>query len=73
MIPARAPRVASSPLAANVRIADFTLERYFARWEFAVQYVLCASDVQPLSLPELLALADDDARARCEHLSLGYT
>ena len=56
-----------------MQIADFTLERYFARWEFAVRYVLCASDVQPLGLHELLALADDDARTRWENLSLGYT
>ena len=57
----------------SVQIADFTLERYFARWEFAVRYVLCASDVQPMSLSETLALADDDARQRWEKLSLGYT
>jgi len=57
----------------SVQIADFTLERYFARWEFAVRYVLCASDVQPVSLKELLELADDDARERWERLSLGYT
>src|SRR3954469_13160713 len=56
-----------------MRIADFTLERYFARWEFAVRHVLCASDVEPYRLPELLALADDDARQRWENLSLGYT
>lgn len=56
-----------------MQIADFTLERYFARWEFAVRYVLCASDVQPCSLAEVLALADDDARARWDNLSLGYT
>ena len=56
-----------------MQIADFTLERYFARWEFAVRYVLCASDVQPWTLAELLSLADDDARSRWEKLSLGYT
>jgi aspartate/methionine/tyrosine aminotransferase len=56
-----------------VQIADFTLERYFARWEFAVRHVLCASDVEPYRLPELLALADDDCRRRWESLSLGYT
>jgi len=56
-----------------VRIADFALERYFARWEFAVRHVLCASDVEPLSLVEALALADDDARRRWETLGLGYT
>jgi aspartate/methionine/tyrosine aminotransferase len=56
-----------------VQIADFTLERYFARWEFAVRHVLCASDVEAYRLSELLPLADDDARQRWESLSLGYT
>ena len=56
-----------------MQIADFTLERYFARWEFAARYVLCASDVQPCTLAELLSLADDDSRRRWEKLSLGYT
>lgn len=56
-----------------MQIADFSLERYFAQWEFAVRYVLCASDAEPYSLGELLALADADARGRWESLSLGYT
>ena len=56
-----------------MRIADFELERYFARWEFAARHVLCASDVEPYQLDELLALADDDARRRWETLRLGYT
>ena len=56
-----------------MRIADFTLERYFARWEFAVRHVLCASDLEPYRLPDLLALADDDTRRHWESLSLGYT
>ena len=34
----------------QMQIADFALERYFARWEFAVRHVLCASDVEPLAL-----------------------
>ena len=56
-----------------MQIADFTLERYFARWEFAVRHVLCASDVEPYRLDDLLQLADDDSRRRWESLSLGYT
>src|SRR5215207_7871154 len=56
-----------------MQIADFTLERYFARWEFAVRHVLCASDAEPYALSELLALADDDARDRWASLRLGYT
>lgn len=56
-----------------MRIAEFALERYFARWEFAVRHVLCASDVEPYHLREVLALADDDARRRWDDLLLGYT
>jgi aspartate/methionine/tyrosine aminotransferase len=56
-----------------VRIADFALERYFARWEFAVDHLLCASDVQGYPMTQLLALADDETRALWEGLRLGYT
>ena len=55
-----------------MRIAEFTLERYFAKWEFAVRHVLGASDLEPYRLDELLALADDDARCRWDALTLGY-
>jgi aspartate/methionine/tyrosine aminotransferase len=56
-----------------MRIADFELERYFARWEFAVEHVLCASDVEGYPMGELLALADDETRGLWEGLRLGYT
>ncbi len=56
-----------------MRIADFALERYFARWEFAVRHLLCASDVEGYPLAELLALADDETRGLWEGLRLGYT
>lgn len=55
------------------RIEDFALERYFARWEFVVRHQLSASDVEPLTMSELLALADPDSRGRWDSLSLGYT
>ena len=55
-----------------MRIADFALELYFARWEFAVKHVLCASDPEAIGLHELLALAYDDGRRRWESLALGY-
>lgn len=54
-------------------LPPFALERYFARWEFAVEHVLCASDLEALSLKELLALCDADTRARWDDLRLGYT
>jgi aspartate/methionine/tyrosine aminotransferase len=56
-----------------MRIADFALERYFARWEFAVQHVLCASDVEGWSMAELLELADEETAAMWAGLKLGYT
>jgi aspartate/methionine/tyrosine aminotransferase len=56
-----------------MRIADFALERYFARWEFTARHLLCASDVQAYPMAELLALADDETRALWDGLHLGYT
>jgi aspartate/methionine/tyrosine aminotransferase len=56
-----------------MRIADFALERYFARWEFAVDHLLCASDVQGFPMADLLELADEQTRAMWEALTLGYT
>jgi aspartate/methionine/tyrosine aminotransferase len=56
-----------------MRIADFALERYFARWEFAVRHLLCASDVEGYPVAELLDLADDEARGLWDGLRLGYT
>jgi aspartate/methionine/tyrosine aminotransferase len=57
----------------RMRIADFALERYFARWEFAVDHLLCASDVQGVAMGDLLAMADDEARGLWDGLTLGYT
>ena len=56
-----------------MRIAEFALERYFARWEFAVEHVLCASDVQGYPMADLLALADEETRSLWDGLTLGYT
>ncbi|MCU0506235.1 MAG: aminotransferase class I/II-fold pyridoxal phosphate-dependent enzyme [Chloroflexi bacterium] len=56
-----------------MRIADFALERYFARWEFAVEHLLCASDVEGWSLADLLATADPETRTLWDGLRLGYT
>jgi len=56
-----------------LRIADFELERYFARWEFAVRHLLCASDLEGYPMTELLALADAETRGLWHDLRLGYT
>ncbi|MBA2720842.1 MAG: aminotransferase class I/II-fold pyridoxal phosphate-dependent enzyme [Chloroflexi bacterium] len=56
-----------------MRIADFALERFFARWEFAVRHLLCASDVEGWRMADLLDLADDETAALWADLRLGYT
>ena len=56
-----------------MQIADFALERFFARWEFAVRHLLCASDVEGWRMADLLALADPETAALWADLRLGYT
>lgn len=52
---------------------DFKLERYFARYEFTAERLLCCSDLQGWPMAEVLALADDECRALWDGLTLGYT
>ena len=54
-------------------IRPFALERFYARWEFAVEHNLSASDVEPLALTELLGMADSETTALWRDLRLGYT
>jgi aspartate/methionine/tyrosine aminotransferase len=56
-----------------MRIPDFKLERYFAKWEFNAPHLLCTSDIEGWRMSELLELADGDGRERWERLTLGYT
>ena len=56
-----------------MRLADFAMERYFARWEFSVQHILCASDLQGMPMAEVLALADEETQSLWDRLTLGYT
>src|SRR5690349_15118816 len=55
------------------RIADVERERCFARWEFAVEHLLCASDLQGYPMTDLLELADDETTRMWDALTLGYT
>jgi len=55
-----------------MQIADFALERFFARWEFAAEHLLCASDVEGYPMADLLATADVETRALWTDLRLGY-
>jgi aspartate/methionine/tyrosine aminotransferase len=53
-------------------LPPFALERYFARYEFDVDYVLCASDCESLTIAELLSLESGAADRFASHW-LGYT
>jgi aspartate/methionine/tyrosine aminotransferase len=55
-----------------MNLPPFGLERYFARYEFNVRHVLCASDCESLTIGDLLAL-DSGAEALFKQHWLGYT
>lgn len=49
------------------------IERFFGEWESGAELLACASDVDGLTLSELLALADEESLKLWEGLQLGYT
>lgn len=55
-----------------MHIVPFKLERFFARYEFTVPYLLCSSDCEALTVGDLLAF-EPDAQDALNRLSLGYT
>lgn len=55
-----------------MKIEEFKLERYFARYEFGTPHLLCCSDCETLSVAELLEM-DVDFEASFASLRLGYT
>lgn len=54
-------------------LPEFRLEAYFSQWEFTARHHLTASDVETLSVHDLLALASDADRQAWEQMRLGYT
>lgn len=56
-----------------MQLNPFKLERYFAKHEFSAPYLLSPSDIEPLTMPELLAMASDSRRTQFDNLWLGYT
>lgn len=58
-------------IASGGKLQPFTLERFFAQYEFTTRHLLCPSDPETLSVRELLAL-EPGAEEELAHLSLGY-
>ena len=56
-----------------MQITPFKLERYFAKYEFKVKYLLSPSDCESLSMREVLGMAEPDGLALWNDLRLGYT
>ncbi|WP_327381753.1 hypothetical protein [Streptomyces sp. NBC_01207] len=54
------------------RLPDFRLETYFSSWEFTARHHLTPSDVQTMTLGELLSPADDKDRVAFENQPIGY-
>src|SRR5688572_20216120 len=55
-----------------MRLPSFKLERFFAKYEFTTEYLLCASDCESQHVGDLLAL-EPDAAERFHRQWLGYT
>ncbi len=58
-----------------MNLPPFKLERFFAKYEFNTEYLLCSSDCESMSVAELLALDADPAGAaeKFQQTWLGYT
>ena len=52
---------------------DFALEVYFSRWEFKARYHMTASDVQSMTLQDLLGMASREQHQEFYDSWLGYT
>lgn len=55
-----------------MNLPPFKLERYFAKYEFNTEYLLCSSDCESMSLADLLAI-EEGAAERFQRVWLGYT
>jgi aspartate/methionine/tyrosine aminotransferase len=53
-------------------LPDFKLETYLAKWEFAARYHMTASDMESMTVAELLALAEPEDRQAFDTMRLAY-
>ena len=55
-----------------MNLPPFKLERYFAKYEFNTEFLLCSSDCEAMSIADLLAL-ETGAAEKFQQTWLGYT
>lgn len=59
-------------LETEMQLPPFKLERYFARYEFNTEFLLCSSDCEAMSIADLLAF-EKGAADKFQNTWLGYT
>jgi len=55
-----------------MNLPPFKLERYFAKYEFNTEFLLCSSDCEAMPITDLLAF-EPDAAQKFQQVWLGYT
>lgn len=55
-----------------MNLPDFRLERFFAKYEFQTEFLLCTSDCEAMPISELLVM-EENAAERFQNVWLGYT
>ena len=54
------------------RIRPFELRKYLSKYEFKAKYLLCCSDVESLTMAEVLSMASPEDKALWDNLKLSY-
>lgn len=57
----------------SIHMRDFALETYFSKWEFSARHHLTASDIESMSIADLLDLSSAEDKAAFYDQWLGYT
>lgn len=56
-----------------MKVRDFLLERYFAKYEFTVEHMLSPSDCETMGMEDLLSGSDSEVLDLWRNLKLSYT
>ncbi len=62
-----------APDESRFKMRNFELETWFSQWEFTARYHMTASDIESMSISDLLSMGSEKDREEFEKLSLGYT
>jgi aspartate/methionine/tyrosine aminotransferase len=54
-------------------LRNFELEKYFSKWEFSARHHMTASDIESMTIEELLSYAKQEQKEEFQKTWLGYT